>query len=118
MIITSSHPNPIHPYGSTVTLICTVELSPLVDVAVNISTVWNGPAGFVATSSAHPVMGSTTTYVSTVMISSFGREHSGVYNCTATVNSASPYLINSTDQAFIRVSVGEVACMLLKLMQI
>ena len=111
MIITSSHPNPIRPYGSTVTLTCTVELSPLVDVAVNISTVWNGPAGFMATSSAHPVMGSTTTYVSTVMISSFGREHSGVYNCTATVNSltASPYLINSTDQAFIRVSVGEVA---------
>ena len=31
-----------------VTLICTVKLSPAVDVPVTVNTVWTGPAGFLA----------------------------------------------------------------------
>ena len=71
--------------GSTVTLTCTVELSPAVDVPVTVNTVWTGPDGFMTTNTAQPVMGSTTTYTSTAMVSSFGRDQSGDYTCTATV---------------------------------
>ncbi len=113
----NSHANPIRPYGTTVTLTCTVELSPLVDVAVNISTVWSGPAGFMAMTTAQSVIGSNTTYSSTAMISSFGREQSGDYNCITTISSTSPYLINSisTGQTFKALSVGEATCYIIKL---
>lgn len=62
LTVTSSHANPIHPDGSTVTLICTVELSLLVDFPVTINLVWTGLAGFITTNTAQPVMGRTTTY--------------------------------------------------------
>ena len=93
MTVTSSHANPIRPYGSTVTLTCAVELSPLVDVVVNVSTVWNGPAGFMATNSV-TLMGSTTTNINTT-VNSFGIEQSGVYNCTAVISSRNAYLVDS-----------------------
>ena len=82
--------------GSTVTLTCTVELSPAVDVPVTVNTVWTGPDGFMTTSTAQR-MGSTTTYTSTAMVSSFGRDQSGNYTCTATVgpNLTSTYLTGS-----------------------
>ena len=80
--------------GSTVTLTCTVELSPAVDVPVTVNTVWTGPDGFMTTNTAQTVIGSTTTYTSTTIVS---RERSGNYTCTATVapNSASTYLAGS-----------------------
>ena len=83
--------------GSTVTLTCTVELSPAVDVPVTVNTVWTGPNGFMTTSTAQPVTGSTTTYTSTAMVSSFGRDQSGDYTCTTTVtpNPTSTYLTGS-----------------------
>ena len=108
VVLMSDPVSPIQPIGSVVTLICTVELSPVVDVPVTVNTVWTGPAGFMTTNTAQPVMGSTTTYTSTTMVSSFGREQSGVYNCTATVNSTSPFHADSDSQSEIaRVSVGK-----------
>ena len=88
---------PINPViGSTVTLTCTVELSPAVDVSVAVNITWTGPHGFRATDSAQPVMGSTT---NSAIVNSFGREQSGIYTCTATVaiisNSMSSFV--STD---------------------
>ena len=44
-------------------------------------------------------MGSTTTYTSTAMVSSFGRDQSGVYTCTATVSSASSFITDSGSQS-------------------
>ena len=87
MIIASNKVNPIRPVGSNVTLTCTVELSPAVDVPVTVNTVWTAPAGFMTTNTAQPVMGSTTTYTSTAMVSSFGRDQSGNYTCIAEVTS-------------------------------
>ena len=45
--VTSDQTNPLAmwPIGS-VTLTCTVELSPSVDVPVTVNTAWTGPAGF------------------------------------------------------------------------
>ena len=96
MISSTSHniSSLVRPIGSNVTLTCavTVELSPAVDVPVTVTTMWTGPDGFMTTNTAQPVMGSTTTYTTTAMVSSFGRDQSGIYNCTATVSSTSPLL--------------------------
>ena len=75
--------------GPSTNLTCTVEISPAVDVPVTVTTVWTGPAGFMTTNTAHPVMGSTTTYSSTIMVSSFGTYISRNYTCTATVKAMS-----------------------------
>ena len=106
--VTVSH-SPIS-IGSTVTLTCTMVLSPLVDVAVTVNTVWTGPDGFMTTNTAQPVMGSTTTYTSTAMVSSFGREKSGVYVCGANIDSAiSPFLVRSIQMnGTVRVTLGKL----------
>lgn len=102
-MITSDKSNPIQPIGSTVTLTCTVELSPLVDVAVTVNTVWNGPAGFMTAQAAVAV--STSIYNSTASIGSFGRAHSGVYYCQARVSSTIPFLTES-DPHIRSVAIG------------
>ena len=108
-MISSNPVIPIQLIGSDVTLTCTVELSPAVDVSVTVNTVWTGPDGFMTTNTAQPVMGSTTTYTSTAMVSSFGRNQSGVYNCMATVSSTSSFLTDSGPQSeTARVTVGKV----------
>ena len=107
--VTSNKPNPIQPVGSDVTLTCTVELSPAVDVPVTVNTVWTGPDEFMTANTAQPVMGSTTTYTSTAMVSSFGRDQSGNYTCTATVSSTAQFINDSELRSGIaRVSVGEI----------
>ena len=113
-MVTTSQANPIQvrPIGSAVTLTCTVESSPAVDVPVTVTTMWTGPAGFMTTNTAQPVMGSTTNYTSTAMVSSFGRDQSGEYSCRAIVRSTS---LNTflTDSAGLtgtaRVTVGETS---------
>ena len=109
VVITSDPVSPIRPVGSNVILTCTVELSPVVDVPVTVNTEWTGPDG-VTLSSTTPVMESLTRYTSTVMVSSFGRDQSGNYTCTATVSSTSSFLTDSGSQsetARITVTVGK-----------
>ena len=113
MNVTSDLDSPIRPVGSaTVTLTCTVELSPAVDVTVTVNTVWTGPDGFMVNRPAGRV-GSTTAYTSTAMVSSFGRDQSGVYTCTATVSSTSSFFVSSSGSGTARVTVGECCCMLI-----
>ena len=96
--------------GPSTNLTCTVEISPAVDVPVTVTTVWTGPAGFMTTNTAHPVMGSTTTYSSTAMVSSFGTYISRNYTCTATVKAvSSEFLTDSVGYSSSRVTVGKVA---------
>ena len=98
--ISSDPVGPVLPFGSAVTLTCTVELSPAGYVPVTVNTVWTGPDGFMTnTSTAQPVMGSNTAYTSVVVVSSFGRNQSGNYTCTATVSSTTPFLLSSTQSA-------------------
>ena len=97
--ISSDPVSPIWPFGSDVNLTCTVELSPAVDVPVTVTTVWTGPDGFMTTNTTQTVMGSNTTYTSVVMVSSFGRNQSGNYTCTATISSTAPFLLRSTQSA-------------------
>ena len=112
MTVTSAPDSPVRPVGSAVTMTCTVELSPAVDIPVTVTTVWTGPAGFMTTNTAQPVMGSTITYTSTAMIGSFGRDQSGIYNCAATVSSAisNSFIRDSmSSSSTLRVTVGKAA---------
>ena len=98
---------------SSINLTCTVELSQLVDVPVTVTTEWTGPAGFMTSNTAQPVMGSEpTTYTSTasmVNASMSGRERSGNYTCKATVRAMTTYLIDSVGHVTSsRVIVGKV----------
>ena len=76
-----------------------MELSPAVDVPVTVTTMWTGPAGFMTTNTAQPVIGSTTTYTSTAMVSSFRREQSGDYICKATVSSTSLFVTDKEEKS-------------------
>ena len=87
----TSDPNGNISVGSTVTLTCTVELDPSVDVPVTVDTMWTGPDKLIMAQQ----MVNTTTYTSTVVVSSFGRDQSGDYTCTATVSSNSSFIIDS-----------------------
>ena len=104
--MTSSKPSPIRPVGSVVTLTCTVELSPAVDVPVTVNTVWTGPSGFMTSDTTQSIRNATN-YTTTAMISSFGRDQSGVYTCTVTVSSMSPLLTSSSGSAMAKATVGE-----------
>ena len=117
-MLSSSIPNPIPPFGSSVTLTCAVELSPAVDVPVTVNTVLtNADTGFPTTRTAQVVMGSLTNYVTTFMISSFRtRSDSGLYTCGTTVRltSTNAYISDSNTVIHsIRVTTGEMFVFLL-----
>ena len=110
--VTSYTANPVRPVGINVTLTCTVELSPAVDVPVTVNTVWTGPDGFMTTNTSQPVMGSTTTYTSTMIVTSFGRNQSGIYTCNAIVTSNSQYLTDSSKSGSKNVTTGKIFSMI------
>ena len=95
VVITSSLASPVHPVGSAVTLTCTVDVSPFVDVPVNVSIQLSTPAGATVSNS---VMENTTRYTGTAMVIPFGRNQSGEYTCTATVElvTANPLIVGGT----------------------
>ena len=110
MTLTSSTPSPVQPIGSVVNLTCIVHITDATDISVTLKTIWTGPGEFVVTiSTSQPILESSTTYTSRAMISSFGRNESGNYTCTAGLSSASTnvYVINSsTISSSIRVTTG------------
>ena len=110
-MLSSSISNPIPPFGFNVTLTCVVVFSQVVDVPVTVNTALNNPDGFPTASTAQPVMGGSTNYVTTTTISSFRRSNSGTYTCAATVRltSTNTYISDSNTVAHIvRVTTGEM----------
>ena len=91
--ITSDSVSPIRPVGSDVSLTCSVDLSSAVDVPVTVNIEMRDPQENVLTIST-PTL-SQSVYVSEALITSFGRNQSGIYTCEATVSSPSPFLIES-----------------------
>ena len=97
---------------SNVTLTCSVELSPAVDVPVTVNVQLSDPAGSPLTTTIPSISGFT--YTSTAMVSAFGRDQSGVYTCTATVSSTSSFLTDSgSTSGTARVTVGKPLVLLL-----
>ena len=114
----SDKSNPIRPVGSDVTLTCTVDLDPAVDVPVIVNTEWTGPDN-VAIYQSYVVMENLTRYVSTVNVSSFGRGQSGNYTCSVDIDVSSllPSLDYSMSQVVnetIEVTVGKMQAILCK----
>ena len=105
----SSQVNPlmVRPIGSTVTLTCMADLDPAIDVPVTVNIQLSDPAGSPLATTTQSVSGST--YSSMATISSFGRNQSGVYTCTAFVNPASSnrFLSSSSQSVTLRVTTGE-----------
>ena len=87
----------------------------MIDVPVIVNTVLTTDEGFMRTSTARPVMGSSTNYTSTLTISLFGRSDSGLYSCSATVSLPSNEYINDSSTAthLVKVTTGEIFTTLL-----
>ena len=114
VMITSTPASPIRPVGSPVTLTCTVDLSPLLDVPVTVTAQISGPSGVTISPLTNSVMENTTRCTSTAMVSSFGRDQSGVYTCTATVAlvTANPLIVGGsgvTGMDSITVGTGKLS---------
>jgi hypothetical protein len=99
----------VRPIGSTVTLTCMADFDPAIDVPVSVNIQLSDPAGRTLTTTTPSVSGAT--FTTTATISSFGRNDSGVYTCTATV-SPSPsnqFLFSNSRYETLRVTTGEAA---------
>ena len=84
--------------GSTVTLTCTVKLSPAVDVPVTVNTEWTGPYYYYVPVSPVPaVMLNIITYISTVSVRV---ATTGNYVCQASIVSG------GTTSGSINITVG------------
>ena len=103
------NPLAIRPIGSTVTLTCMADLDPAIDVPVIVNIELSDPAGIPLTATAPSVSGSTYSRMATV--SSFGRNDSGLYTCSATISpsSSNSFISDSSSQSeTLRVTVGEI----------
>ena len=104
--VTSSPTSPIRPIGSDVVLTCIVQLSPAVDVPVNVAIHLSDPAGSPLITTTPSVSGSI--YTSTAMVNSFGREDSGLYTCRASISSNFPFIRDSKPNSVAsKVTIGE-----------
>jgi hypothetical protein len=96
--VSTNQVNP-HPIGSTVTLTCMADLDPAIDIPVTVNIQLSDPAGRTLTTTTPSVSG--VTFTTTATISSFGRNNSGVYTCSAAI-SPSPsnrFLFSSSSQS-------------------
>ena len=86
-MVINNNTNPTWPVGDNVTLICTVEISPVtaVDIPVIVNTTWRGPAGLMENLIAQSNNIASTSYSSIVTIPSFENIHSGDYICIVEV---------------------------------
>ena len=80
--------------GASVTLTCTVEFSPSVDVPVTVNTVWTGPdmTSFTPTNPVPAMMENQTRYSITVTVDAV---RIGDYTCQATVTSSVMFITGS-----------------------
>ena len=94
--ITSDQDNPIRPVGSSVKVTCTahVDLSsrPEIDISLTVDIHLTGPTRRPFTNASFGVLQPSYAYANTssAIISSFGRNDSGLYTCTATISSRAP----------------------------
>ena len=80
------------------------------DVGVTVNIVLSRPDG-VTLSTTDPLMENTSRYLSTAMISSFGREQSGVYTCRANISSDTLMTSGMEISEMERITVGKATCL-------
>ena len=110
--VISDPPSPIRPIGSRVSLNCSCDIAPnlpaeYIDIGVLVSISLRDPSGTLlsATVTVHAPLVYGTVYTSSAVINSFGRDQSGIYNCTASVNS-SPFIIVRKVSTLKRITTG------------
>ena len=102
MTLISDPTSPLGVAGSSVTVICAAELSPAIDVPVNVQIRLTDPdGGALATTTGTSRPRSTANYT----INSFRREQIGVYTCIVTFSS--PRLQESVITKTIHIHVGK-----------
>ena len=97
--------------GSSPNLTCTVELSPAVDIPVNVTTMWTGPAldMMTAVTPTSSVMESLTRYIIMAMVDA---ARGGNYTCQATLSSSSQFITDSgRTSRMTTITVGEYQVM-------
>ena len=86
VVVMSNRDNPIRPVGSNVTLTCNIELSPTVDIEVNMTIVWTGPNNNIIKNNTYTLMGNTAmTLESNITVRASGRRVSGDYTCIVSI---------------------------------
>ena len=111
-----TNPLMVRPVGSTVTLTCMADLDPAIDVPVTVNIELSDPAGSLLATTTPSVTGST--YSSMATITSFGRDQSGLYTCSATISPSPPnsFLSGSSSQSVtLRVTTGEAMILIASL---
>ena len=108
MSIISDQDNPIRPIGSTVNVTCVacIDLSnrPEIDVPLTIIIQLAGPE-FERTLLESIDMQSDHTYTSSAMISSFGRNHSGSYECIINITTPTIFLVEHTSSKSVHIMI-------------
>ena len=86
-------------------------MSSEVDIPVTVNFQFTDPAGSPLTTTTPSMSGST--YTSTAMVSSFGRDQSGNYTCMVVIDSAANSFLIDSDSQFdtIRITVGKSVAM-------
>ena len=108
--MTSDPLSPIRPVGTSVSLNCSCDIAQsvpaeyidILDIMVSISL--RDPLRGLLATTATSVSG--TVYTSSAVISSFGRDQSGIYTCTASVNSLSSFIIGREISTQKQVTTG------------
>ena len=110
--VISDPPSPIRPIRSRVSLNCSCDIAPnlpveYIDIGLSVSISLRDPSGTLlsATVTAHAPLFYGTVYTSSAVINSFGQDQSGIYNCTASVNS-SPFIIGRKASTLKRITTG------------
>ena len=109
MSVDSSPPSPIQSISTDVMVTCTVVLSSVSESNVPVTV-------GIQISSLNPAVGQLTvttskssfTYSGSARISSFGRNKSGIYNCSVVLSSNFPFLRNNSQFITTRVTTGIV----------
>ena len=99
--------------GSSPILTCTVELSPAVDVPVNVNTEWSLPDVTMVTTTSS-VMESLTRYT---IMANVDAARNGSYTCRANIDSSSQFITGSgMTSGSIAITVGEYTSLWLSVM--
>ena len=95
--ITSNPASPIRPIGLAVTLICTVVLSPLVDVPVTVAIYLSDPAGTPLTTTSPSVYGSTGPTVAQLWLAHLEKRNPDII-LVSLVSALITHLLKTADQ--------------------
>lgn len=107
--MTSDPSSPVRPIGSRVNLNCSGDIAPnlpaeYIDIGVTVRISLQDPSGRQLATTAPLVFG--TVYTSSAVISSFGRDQSGIYTCTASMRALTSFIIGREISTQMQVTTG------------